>query len=138
MGALRGREHGVDGREHAGAVSLQGVERTGGGQALQHALVDGMRVDPSGKIGKTGKGTLAARRDDRLDRLAADTFEGGERVVYGVPSTSNATPERLIDGGSTLTPRRTASAEIPRACRYCPCRGSSEAARNSTGWFVFI
>src|SRR6185503_11074163 len=68
----------------AGAISFQHVERPGGSQTLQDALVDGMRVDPSGKIGKTGKRALAARGDDRLDGLATDAFECGERVVDGV------------------------------------------------------
>src|SRR5437764_8233578 len=82
--ALRLTQHGIDRRKHARAVALQRVERSGGGEAFQHALVDCARIDPGREIGEVAEGTIATRRDNRLDGLCADTFERGERVVNGV------------------------------------------------------
>ena len=75
---------GVDGREHARAIAFERIEGAGGGEALQHALVDRARIDAAGEIGQIGERPLAARLDDRLDRLAADALERRERVVDGV------------------------------------------------------
>ena len=82
--ALRHRQHAVDRREHARAVAFERVERARRGEALQHALVDGARIDAAGEVRKVGERLVAARLDDRLDRLAADAFERRERVVDGV------------------------------------------------------
>ena len=60
--ALRRAEHHVDGGEGARAVVLQRIEGAGGGEAFQHALVDGARIDAVGEIGKVGERLLAARR----------------------------------------------------------------------------
>ena len=62
-------------------LRLDAVERAGGGEAFQHALVDRARIDAAGEIGEVGERLLAARGDDRLDRLAADALERRERVV---------------------------------------------------------
>ena len=70
MRALRRRQHGIDGGEGARAVGLQRVEGAGGGEAFEHALVDRARIDAAGEIGEIGERPLAARRNDRLDRLA--------------------------------------------------------------------
>ena len=82
--ALRRGEHGVDGREDARAVFLDRVEGAGGDQAFQHALVDRARIDAAGEIGEIGERPLAARRENALDRLAADAAQRRERVVDGI------------------------------------------------------
>ena len=64
VGALRGRQHGVDGGMGAGAVRLERVEGAGGGEAFQHALVDRARIDAAGEVGEIGERLVAARRDD--------------------------------------------------------------------------
>ena len=56
------------------------VEGAGGGQAFQHALVDGARIDARGEVGEVGE-----RRSPRAATIAstawrADAFERGERV----------------------------------------------------------
>ena len=81
VGALRGSKYGIDGGEHAGAVGFERIEGARRGEAFQHALVHRVRLDPGGKIGQVGKWPLAARLDDRLDRLTADALERGERVM---------------------------------------------------------
>ena len=64
MGALRRREHDIDGRKTARAVRLEAIERAGGGEAFEHALVDGARTDAAAEIGEVGEGASprAARR----------------------------------------------------------------------------
>src|SRR5262249_61726184 len=52
IGALCGREHGVDGREYTRAISFECIEGAGGSQALQHALGHRARVDAGGEIGE--------------------------------------------------------------------------------------
>ena len=74
----------VDGGEDARAVGLELVEGAGGGEAFQHALVDGARIDAVGEVGEIGERPVAARGDDRFDRLPADALERGERVDDGV------------------------------------------------------
>ena len=49
------------------------------------------------------------------------------------PSTSKSTPERLIDGGSTLMPSRSASARNSASLSVLPMSSVIDAARNSTG-----
>ena len=80
MAALRAAKHGIDRRENARAIGLESIERAGGGEAFQHALVDGARIDAAGEIGEIGERPLARAADDRLDRLPADALERGERV----------------------------------------------------------
>ena len=63
MRALGARQHRVHGGEDAGAVGLELVEGAGGGEAFQHALVDGARIDARGEIGEIGE--RAARRAPR-------------------------------------------------------------------------
>ena len=58
MRALRAAEHGIDRRKHARAIFFELIERAGGRQAFQHALVDGARID-------------ALRRNRRDRRTAA-------------------------------------------------------------------
>ena len=58
----------VDAGKDARAVCLETVEGAGGGQAFQHALVDGARIDARGEIREVGEFALAARGDDRLRR----------------------------------------------------------------------
>ena len=50
-----------------------------------------------------------------------------------LPSTSKSTAERLIDGGSTLIPRRSASARNSASLSVLPMSSVMVAARNSTG-----
>ena len=69
--ALRGRENRIDARMDARAVALQRIERAGGGKAFQHALVDRARVHAAREVGDVAERLVAARLDDRLDRLAA-------------------------------------------------------------------
>ena len=83
MGALRARKHRIDGGEDARTICIEGIERAGGGKAFQHPFVDRVRVDAPREIGQVDKRPLAAGMDDRLDCLAADTFECGERVMDG-------------------------------------------------------
>ena len=62
-------------------LRLERVEGAGRDQAFQHALVDGARIDAA-RRNRRGRanGLLAARLDDRFDRLRADALERGERV----------------------------------------------------------
>src|SRR5262249_29573528 len=83
--ALRRCQYRVDGCEDASPIALERVERPGGGETLEHALVDRTRIDAAGEIGKVAERLFAARLDERLDRLAADALESGERVVDGAP-----------------------------------------------------
>ena len=71
----------IDAGEDVRAVRLDRVEGAGGGEAFQHALVDRARIDAAGEVREVRKRPLAARRDDRLDRLRADALERRERVV---------------------------------------------------------
>ena len=66
MRALGAGEHRVDRGENARAVAFEVIEGAGGGEAFQHALVDGARIDAVGEVGQVGEFTLAARRDDCL------------------------------------------------------------------------
>src|SRR5260221_627471 len=50
-----------------------------------------------------------------------------------LPATSKSTPDRLIDGGSTVMPRRAASARNSASLSVLPMLSVIEAARNSTG-----
>ena len=56
VGALRGRQHRVHGRKHSRAIVLDRIERAGGGETLQHPLVDRARIDAAGEIGEIGEG----------------------------------------------------------------------------------
>ena len=111
MGALRGGEHDVDGGEDARAVRLERVEGAGGGEAFQHPLVDGARIDPAGEIAEVRE-PLIARLDDRFDGGTADAFDGGERIPDGGAGDVEL-DARAIDRG-----------RLDR---------DAEAARNSTG-----
>ena len=71
LAALRGREDRVDARMNARAVRLQRIERAGGRETLQHALVDRARIDAAGEVRDVAERFVAARLDDRLDRLRA-------------------------------------------------------------------
>src|SRR5262249_59709328 len=82
--ALRLGQNGIDGGKHARAVALKRLECAGGRETFQHALVDRARIDAGREVGEVGERSIVTRRDDRLDRLSADAFEGGERVVNGV------------------------------------------------------
>ena len=65
-------------RQDTRPVRLQRVERAGGGQALDHALVDRARIDARGEIGERGERSAAAPRRS-VDRLDADALQRGER-----------------------------------------------------------
>ena len=56
------------------AVAVERIERAGGGKTLQHALVDRFRIHARGKVGEIAEWALAARLQDRLDCLTADTL----------------------------------------------------------------
>ena len=134
MGALRGREQRIDGGEGARAVGLDRVEGAGGGEAFQHALVDGARIDAAAEIGKVGERPFAARGNDALDRLPADAAQRGQRVDRSCCLRHRTrTPERLIDGGSTLSRSRSASARNSESLSVLPMSSVIDAARNSTG-----
>ncbi|VCU09306.1 hypothetical protein RHODGE_RHODGE_02480 [Rhodoplanes serenus] len=80
VGALRGRQHRLDGREGAGAVGLDAVEGAGRREILQHPLVDLARIDAMREVREVAERPLAASRHDGLHRLPADALDGGERV----------------------------------------------------------
>ena len=65
-------------------VRLHSVEGAGGGETFQHALVDGARIDATGKVRHVDKRLVAARVQNALHRLAADAAQRRERVVDGV------------------------------------------------------
>ena len=66
--ALGERHHGVDGGDGAGAVGLELVERAGGDEALERALVDEPRVHAPGEVAEVGERRVAARLDQRPRR----------------------------------------------------------------------
>src|SRR5262245_24379324 len=84
MRALRLAQHATDRGKSARAVALQRIEGAGSGETFQDAPVDGTRIDAGREVGEVGEGTIAPRRNDRLNSLRADTFERGERVMDGV------------------------------------------------------
>ena len=71
VAALRGGHDQVHARVRARAVALQRIERAGGREAFQHALVDGARIDPAREVREVAERPVAARLGDRLDRLRA-------------------------------------------------------------------
>ena len=94
-------KHGVDRREHAGAARLQAVERAGGGEAFQHAFVDGARIDAAGEVGNVLERLVVARGENAVDRLAADAAQRRERIVNGaaldVELDAGAVDRRRLD-----------------------------------------
>ena len=70
--------------KRARAVWLKPVERAGSGEAFQHALVDGARVDAVREVGQVGKGLVAAAPRRSIPPLARRRLERGERVMDGV------------------------------------------------------
>ena len=50
-------------------------------EAFQHALVDRARIDPAREVREVAERPVAARLDDRLDRLPADALQRRQRVV---------------------------------------------------------
>ena len=120
--------------EHARAVGLERIERAGGREAFDHALVDGARRHPGGEIGQRGEKAVLAGFDDQLDRLRAHPFQRGQRITDDAcRSTSKVAPERLIDGASTLMPSRWASARNSESLSVLLISSVIDAARNSTG-----
>ncbi len=75
MAALACGEDRFGAGEHPGAIGIQRVEGAGGGQALDHALVDRARINPRGEIGQRGEQAVFALFDDQLDRLRADALQ---------------------------------------------------------------
>ena len=134
MRALRGRQHDVDRRHGARALALDAIEGAGGREAFEHALVDGARIDAAGEIGEIGEGMVAARRHDRLDRLAADALEGRERVVDGVAVDVELDAGAVDRGRLDLDaePHRL-GAEFGELVGVAHVESVIEAARNSTG-----
>ena len=55
VAALAGREDRLRAGEHPRAVGIERVERAGGGQALDHALVDRARINARREIGQRGE-----------------------------------------------------------------------------------
>ena len=94
-------KNGVDRREHAGAARLQAVERAGGGEAFQHAFVDGARIDAAGEVGNVLERLVVARGENAVDRLAADAAQRRERIVNGaaldVELDAGAVDRRRLD-----------------------------------------
>ena len=101
MRVLRAAEHCINGAKDAGAISLEYIEGARSSETFQHALVDGARIDPSGKVGEVGERAVLPRRDDRLHGLLADTFERSERVddrvAVDLEIDSRAVDRRRID-----------------------------------------
>src|SRR5437763_2321965 len=70
--------------EYRGALGLDAVERTGGGEAFELAAVQQPRIDASSEILETGERPAAlALLDQRFHRLLADALERSERVANG-------------------------------------------------------
>jgi hypothetical protein len=86
------------------------------------------------KSARSRNGSLAARRDDRLDRLLADALHRGERIEDRPSDTSKSTPERLMLGRIDLDaePQRLA-AEFRELVGVAERSSVIDAARNSTG-----
>src|SRR5581483_7591008 len=80
MAALAGGEDRIGAGKDPRAVRLERVERTGGGKALDDALVDRARVHAGGKIRKRRELPVAARFDDQFDGLLADALERRKRI----------------------------------------------------------
>ena len=76
-------KHRIDGGMRARAVWLQRIERAGGGEAFEHALVDGARIDAAREIDEVAERLRPARSDNRFHRLRADAFERRQRVTDG-------------------------------------------------------
>ena len=92
--AGRHAEDAVDAGGQPRPVGLQFVERAGGDQAFQRALVDDLRVDAPAEIGEVAERLVAARRDQVLDRLRADALDRGQRIedaALAVPSKRRRT-----------------------------------------------
>ena len=79
--ALRRSQDRVDRREGARPVAVECIERAGGREAFQHPLVDRARIDAAREIGEIGERLVAARRNDRVDRLGADAVQRRQRIV---------------------------------------------------------
>src|SRR5205823_6454730 len=79
--ALRRREDRIDASVHARAIFLQRIECARGGEALQYALVDRARVHAAREVGDVAERLVAARIDDRLDRLGTYALKRGEGIV---------------------------------------------------------
>ena len=115
-------------------VRLDDVERAGRGEAFQHPLVDRARIDAAAEIGEVGERLFAARLDNALHRLAADAAQRRQRVIDRIALDLEIdAAERLIDGGSTLRPSRSASARNSASLSVLPMSSVIDAARNSTG-----
>ena len=83
MAALARRQDRLGAGEHPRTIGIQRVERAGGGQALDHALVDRARIHPRCEIRQRGEQPVLARLHDQFDRLRADAFEARQRVIDG-------------------------------------------------------
>ena len=64
MAALARCEDRLRAGEHPGPAGIQRIERTGGGKALDDALVDRARIDPRRKIGERRENPVAPRLHD--------------------------------------------------------------------------
>ena len=97
------------GREGAGAVRLELVERAGGGETFQHALVDRARIDAPGEVGEVGERALArAPRRSPSTACAADALERRKRIMDGVARRRrNRRRSDSPRAASTLMPRRS-------------------------------
>ena len=84
MAALARRQDRFGAGEHPRAIGIEPVERAGGGQAFDHALVDRARIHPRGEIRQRGEQARLARLHDQLHRLVADALQAGQRVIDGV------------------------------------------------------
>ena len=124
--ALRRRKDRVDAGVDARAVGLQRIERAGGGEAFQHALVDRARIDAAREVRDVAERLVAARLDDRLDRLPPDAFQRGERVMdraaLDVEIDAGAVDRRRLD--LDAEPLRL-GAEFRQLVGIAPCRRSS-------------
>src|SRR5262249_33803191 len=68
----------VEAREEPRAVPLERVVRAALEEALDDPAVHELAPDAEAEVVEGREGALLARRDDRLDRLRADTLHGAE------------------------------------------------------------
>ena len=118
MAALAGGEDRVRTGEDTGAVRFQRIERAGGGEALDDALVDRTRIDPRGEISKRGESSA----DPGLSTFVGEQLSKSDR-----PELTSA--KIIISGGRAMQSRENFTKYIePVADKLGAAVGASRAA----------